>query len=172
MGAPHSAVRQNDEKPGWDAGYINSRETALSRVQIVVENLSIISIVHLLMMAVPLATAASHTPASDPQDLPIRELMKYLVGYQDLFEHIAEHPQAGVYHRYTKEWAFCLPYLESEVARRYRDAWGFCEMESGVKGNSVSGLNLRRELLEKMKSLFDGLEMHSKHLSWSLDLLP
>lgn len=116
-------------------------------------------------MAVPIATAASQSLGPGSGNSPTRELIKCLIKPELLYEAIAEHPQAGVFHRFTEEWTFCLAYLESEVSRRSRDAKDFCATESGNAGSLESESSLRDRLAQRMMALFEGLKMHGTYLS-------
>lgn len=114
------------------------------------------------------ANAAFAIPASkmsappDDGNLPVAGLMKSLLEHEHLYRAIAEHPEAGIFQRHTEPWSFCLYYLESEVRRCFFEVQQLCQTRRDKRGEVVSDAALRRELSEKMNSLFEALSKHGR----------
>jgi hypothetical protein len=116
-------------------------------------------------MAVPIG-GGKQTSSLESQELRTRQLMKCLAQHGPTFQWISKHPQVGMFHRHTEEWAFLLAYLESEVARCYTEARQFVRPERVGQG-PASESTLSEGLEEKMMLLQKFLKLHGMYYTQS-----
>ncbi|KAF1946244.1 hypothetical protein EJ02DRAFT_248175 [Clathrospora elynae] len=109
---------------------------------------------------------------SDPDCNPpsVKECITALVNHKDLFEMIADYPQAGINERFGKHWALNLAYIESNVHRYARAAEIFLLENAKPGGGSQDEGKLQTQLTQVMDPWVDSLFLHSRAVKNSREM--
>jgi hypothetical protein len=97
--------------------------------------LSCITVVNCFRKHSLLAMAVEPNPHPRCDAPSPKERITALREHDDLFETIAKYPQAAIYERFRKEWAFAISYVESKVHRCARAA--YASLRQNMSSNGV-----------------------------------